>query len=122
MCQRCTGAVSTRATAMHVAVGAPPVAAEAVHLLGGDEVGAAPRDALRFVGIVAGEDAPSAVELADAQQPAADVGDPPGERVRPGVEDRTGDGQLAGRPLISPATNSRPAMAKAATVTWASVA
>ena len=45
-----TGAVSTRATASAVAVGAPPVAAEAVHLLGGDELGAAPRDALGLVG------------------------------------------------------------------------
>ena len=104
------------------AVGAPPVAAEAAHLLGGDEVGAAPRDRLGLVVLAAGQDAPAAVELADAQQPAADVGDALGERIGTGVEHRAGDGQLAGLARHSPPTNSRPAMAKAVTVTAASVA
>ena len=45
------------------------------HLLGGDEVGAAPRDRLGLVVVAAGEHAPATVELADAQQAPADVGD-----------------------------------------------
>ncbi len=50
-----------------VAVGAPPVAAVATHLLGGDEVGAAPRHRVRFGPVVAGERPRRAVELADSQ-------------------------------------------------------
>ncbi len=85
------------------AVGAPPVAAKAVHLLGGDEVGAAPRDRLRLVVLAAGEDSPAPVELGDAEQPPADVGDALGERVGTGIEDRAGDGELACRAGDEPA-------------------
>ena len=80
-----------------VAVRAPPVAAEAAHLLGGDEVGAAPRD----VGIVGASPASTqlaAVELADAQRAPADVGDAARRRVGPRIEHRPVDiEQLAGR-------------------------
>ncbi len=78
-----------------LAVGTPPVPAEAVHLLGGDEVGAAPRDRFGLVGLAAGEHPPAPVELADAEQPAADVGDAAGGRVGPGIEHGAGDGELA---------------------------
>ena len=91
------------------AVGAPPVAAVAVHLLGGDEVGGAPRDRLGLVGLAAGEEAPATVELADAQQAAADVGDPLRQRVGSGIEHRAGDGQLAGRAADQPADEQPPA-------------
>ncbi len=66
------------------AVGRPPVATHAVHLLGGDEVGAAPRDRLGLVVVTTGEHAPPPVELGDAQQPAADVGDALGHGDRDG--------------------------------------
>ncbi len=61
----CTGDTSTRLAAMALAVGAPPVAAEAVHLLGGDELGAAPGD----LGLLrsAASSQLRAVELGDAQ-------------------------------------------------------
>ena len=91
------------------AVGAPPVAAEAVHLLGGDEVGAAPRDRLRLVVVAAGEDSPAPVELGDAEQPTAHVGDALGERVGPGIEHRAGDGELACRAGDEPADEQPPA-------------
>ncbi len=74
-----------------VAVGTPPVAAEAVHLLGGDEVGAAPRDRVGFVEVAAGEHPPTAVELADAQEPPAHVGDAARRGIGARVEHRSGD-------------------------------
>ncbi len=77
-------------------VGMPPEAAEAAHLLGGEEVGAAPRHRLRLVVVTAGQHPPAPVELADAQQPTADVGQAPGDGVRPGVEHRPRHRQLAG--------------------------
>ena len=104
------------------AVGAPPEAAVAVHLLGGDEVGAAPRDRLGLVGIAAGEEAPAPVELADAQQAAADVGDARASGSGRGSNTGPATGSSRAWPLISPPTNSRPPMANAVTVTSASVA
>ena len=79
------------------AVGAPPVAAVAVHLLGGDEVRRTPRHRLRLVRLAAGQQAPATVELADAQQAPVDVRHPVRQRVRPRIEHRAGDGELACR-------------------------
>ena len=90
------------------AVGAPPVAAEAVHLLGGDEVGAAPRDRFPLVVLAAGQDPPRAVELADAQQAPADVGDALGQRIGTRVEDRPGHRQLARLARHQPADEQPP--------------
>ena len=66
--RRCTtaapGPLSTRHAAIARAVGAPPVAAETVHLLGGDEVGAAPRD----LGVGSRRRAPSCVPSSSAMR------------------------------------------------------
>ena len=91
------------------AVGAPPVAAVAAHLLGGDEVGRAPRHRLRLVGVTAGQQAPATVELADAQEAPVDVRHPLRQRIGPGIEHRAGHGQLAGRAADQAADEQPPA-------------
>ena len=90
------------------AVGAPPVAAVAVHLLGGDEVRRAPRHRLRLVRLAAGQQAPATVELADAQQAPADVRHPLRQRIRPGSNTGPATGSSRAVPLSRPPTNSRP--------------
>ncbi len=78
------------------AVGAPPVATEAPHLLCRDEIGAAPRDRVGFGTLGAGERPRRAVELADAQTRHADIRDASGGRVRSRIEHRPVHHQLAG--------------------------
>ena len=75
------------------AVGAPPETTEAVHLLGGHEVGAAPGDLRRRL---AGQLPARAVEFGDAQGGTADVRDAAGQRIGPRVEHRALYGQFAG--------------------------
>jgi hypothetical protein len=64
-----------------------------MHLLGGDEIGAAPRH--RGCLVVTSEHPRRAVEFADAERRAAHVCDPPGGGIRPGVEHRPVDPELA---------------------------
>ena len=68
-------------------VGAPPVAPVPAHLLGGDEVRAAPRHRRSVVGTVAGEYPRRAVQLAEAQRRTAHVGEAARRRDR--AVDRT---------------------------------
>ena len=72
----------------------PPEPATATDLLGGDELGGAPSDAL-----LAGELPALPIELGDPEAVPAHVGDAPGTggRLRPRVEHRPGDGELARR-------------------------
>ena len=70
-----------------------------MHLLRGDEVGAAPADIGRFL---AGEFPAAAVELRDAQRATTDVGDPGGDRVRARVEHWAVDHQFAGNTTEQP--------------------
>jgi hypothetical protein len=79
----------------------PPVAALPVHLLGGDEVGAAPRDRVRITRL--GDDrARRAVELGHAQLAAAHVRDATAERVGPRIEHRARHRDLACAPGHEP--------------------
>ena len=73
---------------------APPVAALALHLLGGDEVGAAPRDGGGLLGF-GGQHAWRRVDSRDAQHGARDERHRCSEWVRAWIEHRPGDLELA---------------------------
>ena len=120
MCHTGTGVTSTRHAAIVVAVGAPPVAPVAAHLLGGDEVGAAPRH-VRVV--VADELRPMIRRARRCGAWRRTRTRCVGRRVGSGVEHRARRRAVRGpRRLTRPAAKSRPASANAATVTSRSVA
>ena len=81
------------------AVGRPPVAPAAVHLLGRHEVRRAPRDVLT---VLPGQHPAGAVQLGHAQVPAVDVGQAAAERLGPWIEHRTVHHELPGGPREEP--------------------
>ena len=105
-----------------VAAGGPPVAAVAAHLLGGHELGHAPRD-VRLLGRREGARA-RPVGAHDVQAAVGRVGDPAAGRVGARIDDRADRRQLAHRRVGAPrsASHSRLERAKAATVASRSVA
>jgi hypothetical protein len=81
-----------------LAVRRPPEAAHPVHLLGGDELGQAPRHA---VGIGLDEcPVRAAVDIDEPQGAARGVGDMPSGRVGSGVDDGRGRWQLPGTACV----------------------
>ncbi len=73
-----------------IAVGRPPVAADAAHLLGGDELGRPPRHVR--VGVL--DDPRRSVEVGDAERPTRHVGDTLTPRIGPRIEHRSLGGDL----------------------------
>ena len=73
-----------------IAVGRPPVAAHAAHLLGGDELGRPPRHVR--VGVL--DDPRRAVEVGDAERPTRHVGDTLTRRIGSRIEHRSLGGDL----------------------------